>query len=154
MFLIQDENRLPLQSAVAGEGAGVWAVMEQWTPGDLLVLRVSEKRSRGVPCVIWMDLTSGAASLDQFLDGGNVLRGAAVVSTRRGRPVEDWYLDPLSEIRVGATEISADDRTLLTVTQFTTVAGRKFSVAHGFATRYARGRRIWQARRSHSGPMQ
>lgn len=45
MFLIQDGNRLPLQSAMAG--ATVWAVMEQWTPGDLLVLRVSEKRARG-----------------------------------------------------------------------------------------------------------
>ncbi|WP_321818863.1 MULTISPECIES: hypothetical protein [unclassified Burkholderia] len=151
MFLIQDENRLPLQSAVAGAGAGVWAVMEQWTPGDLLVLRVSEKRARGVSNVIWMDLTSGAASLDQFLDGDNVLRGAAVVSTRRGRPVEEWYLDPLSEIRVGATEVSESDRVLLMVTQFTTTAGRRFSVPHGFATHYARGRRVWQARGTASG---
>ena len=152
MFLIQDGNRLPLQSAMAG--AAVWAVMEQWTPGDLLVLRVSEKRARGVPCVIWTDLTSGAASLKQFLGGSNVLRGAAVVSTRRARQVDDWYLDPLSEIRVGATELGEDDHTLLTVTQFTTVTGRKFSVPSGFATRYARGRRVWQAHRSRSGSAQ
>jgi len=105
MFLIQDENRLPLSAAV-GDGAGLWAMMEQWTPGDLLVLRVSAKRTREIPRVVWMDLTFGAASLSQFLDGASVLRGAAVVSTRGVCLVENWYLDPLSEIRVGASEYS------------------------------------------------
>ncbi len=143
MFLIQDENRLPLQSALAG--AGVWAVMEQWTPGDLLVLRVSEKRTRGVPRIVWMDLTRGASSLDQFLHGTSVLRGAAVVSTCQASPAENWYLDPLSEIRVGASEFNEGHQKLFTVTQFTTTAGRKFSVPHGFATGYARGRRVWHA---------
>lgn len=143
MFLIQDDNRLPLQSAMAGDGAGIWAVMEQWTPGDLLVLRVAEKRVRGVPRVVWMDLNRGAASLDQFLDGASVLRGAAVVSTGGARLAKDWCLDPLREIRVGASEYSAGHQRLLTSTQFTTMAGRKFSVPHGFALRYARGRRVW-----------
>ncbi|WP_258397067.1 hypothetical protein [Paraburkholderia unamae] len=148
MFLIRKENRLPLQSTIAGEGAGIWAVAEQWTPGEMLVLRVSEKRARGLPSVIWMDLTSGAAALGQFLSGDNVLRGAAVVSTRRGRPVEDWYLDPLSEIRVGATEYGIDsDKQLLSVTQFTTSDGRKFSVPHALATRRARGKRVWRAKK-------
>lgn len=141
MFLIHDENRLPLPSAVAG--AGIWAVMEQWVPGDLLVLRVAEKGSRAVPRVVWMGLTRGAASLDQFLDGASVLRGAAVVSTNGLKLVENWYLDPLREIRVGATEYSENHQARLTVTQFTTTAGRKFSVPHGFASRYARGRRVW-----------
>jgi len=145
MFLIHDENRLPLPSALVGDGAGVWAVMEQWTPGDLLVLRVSEKRTRDVPRVVWMDLTFGAASLSQFLDGASVLRGAAVVSTRGVRLIENWYLDPLREIRVGASEYSESHQALLSVTQFTTSAGRKFSVPHGVATGYARGRRVWHA---------
>ncbi|WP_254776240.1 hypothetical protein [Ralstonia sp. 25mfcol4.1] len=145
MFLIQDENRLPLPSALAGDGAGVWAVMEQWTPGDLLVLRVAEKRAREIPRVVWMDLTRGAASLNQFLDGTSVLRGAAVVSTRGGCLAEDWYLDPLSEIRIGVSEHSESHQALLSVTQFTTSAGRRFSIPHGFATRYARGRRVWRA---------
>lgn len=145
MFLIQDENRLPLVSALAGEGAGVWAVMEQWVPGDLLVLRVSEKRSRQVPRTIWMDLTRGAAFLDQFLDGSSVLRGAAVVSIRGACPAEDWCLEPLREIRVGASEYSQGHQALLAVTQFTTTAGRRFSVPHGFAAGYRRGRRVLQA---------
>ncbi|GJG94340.1 hypothetical protein [Cupriavidus pauculus] len=145
MFLIQDENRLPLQSALVGDGAGVWAVLEQWTPGDLLVLRVAQKRTREIPRVVWMDLTRGAASLNQFLDGASVVRGAAVVSTRQMDHAENWHLDPLSEIRVGASEYSESHRKLLTVTQFTTTEGRKFSVPHGFATGYARGRRVWRA---------
>ncbi|MBB4513898.1 hypothetical protein [Paraburkholderia fungorum] len=143
MFLIRNENRLPLQSTTAGEVAGVWMAAEQWTSGDLLVLKVSAKRARGLPGVIWTDLRSGAASLDKFLEGNTVLRGAAVVSTRHGCAVEDWYLDPLSEIRVGATEFNERDQAWLAVTQFTTSAGRSFSVPHGLATRYARGRRVW-----------
>lgn len=144
MFLIKDENRLPFQSAVAGVGAGVWAVVEQWTPGDLLGLRVSSAGTRGIPRVVWMDLTSGAAVLDQFIDGGNVLRGAAVLNARIGCPVEEWQLHALSEIRVGATEFSELDRRLVTVTQFTTAAGQKFSVPRGFAEKHARGRRVWR----------
>lgn len=143
MFLIRDDNRLPLQSAMAGDGAGIWAVMEQWTPGDLLVLRVAEKRARGAPRVVWMDLSRGAVSLNQFLDGASVLRGAAVVSTGGARLAKDWCLDPLIEIRVGVSEYSAGHQRLLTATQFTTTAGRKFSVPHGFALRHARGRRVW-----------
>ncbi|RDU99334.1 hypothetical protein DWV00_09505 [Trinickia dinghuensis] len=145
MFLIQDQHRLPLQSAVAGEGSGVWAIVEQLAPGAMLVLRVSAARARGIPRVIWMELASAASSLDQFIGGGNVLRGSAIVSTRLDRPAEEWHLDPLSEIRVGATEFSELDRRLMTVTQFTTTQGRKFSVPGGFADRYARGRRVWHA---------
>lgn len=36
-------------------------------------------------------------------------------------------------------------------TQFTTTAGRKFSVPHSFATRYTRGRRVWLPRGTASG---
>lgn len=129
---------------MAGQGAGVWAVMEQWVPSDLLVLRVSEKRSRTAPRVVWMDLNRGSAALNHFLDGTNVLRGAAVVSTGGPRQVEDWFLDPLYEIRVGVCEYSESHHAFLTATQFTTTAGRKFSVTHGFAARYARGRRVWR----------
>ncbi|MGF6552340.1 hypothetical protein QFZ96_007476 [Paraburkholderia youngii] len=144
MFLIQPENVLPLQSAVAG--ADVCAVAEQWTPGDLLVLRVASTGAREMPSVIWMDLTAGAGSLDQFVDGEATVRGAALVSTRLSRPAEEWYLEPLSEIRIGATEFSEQDRKLFSVTQFTTAAGRKFSVPYAVATRPARGRRVWRAK--------
>jgi hypothetical protein len=146
MFFIQDEYRLPLQSAVVGSGAAVLAVVEQWSPGDLLVLRVARARARGIPSVIWMELTSGAAALDQFLGSGSVLRGAAVVSTPLNRPTDEWYVDPLDEIRVGATEFSESVGKLVTVTQFTTTGGRKISVPHSLADRRARGRRVWRAR--------
>jgi hypothetical protein len=145
MFLIQDEHRMPLQSAVVGRGAAVLAMVEQWTFGDLLVLRVARPRERGIARVMWMDLTSGAAALEQFVASTNVLRGAAVVNTQLHRPTEEWHVDPLSEIRIGATEFSERDRRLVTVTQFTTTSGRKFSVPHGFADRYARGKRVWRA---------
>ncbi|MEN7529665.1 hypothetical protein [Cupriavidus sp. DL-D2] len=92
-----------------------------------------------------MDLNRGAASLQQFLNGTDVLRGAAVVSTSGARQSGSWYLDPLREIRVGVSEYSETHEAFLTATYFTTTAGREFSVPHGFATRYARGRRIWQA---------
>jgi hypothetical protein len=144
MFLIQAENVLPLQSAVAG--ADVCAVAEQWTPGDLLVLRVGRAGERTVPSVIWMDLTSGAGSLDQFLEGDVTVRGAAVVSTRLSQPTEKWSLEPLSEIRIGATEYSEQDKKLFLIAQFTTTAGRKFSVPYAVATSPARGRRVWRAK--------
>ncbi|WP_244314851.1 hypothetical protein [Paraburkholderia unamae] len=93
-----------------------------------------------------MDLTSGAGSLDQFVDGDTAVRGAAVVNTRLSRPVDQWSLEPLSEIRIGATEFSERDNKLFSVTQFTTTAGRKFSVPYGIASRPARGRRVWRAK--------
>jgi hypothetical protein len=144
MFVIQAENILPLQSAAAG--ADVCAVAEQCTPGDLLVLRVARTGAREIPSVIWMDLTTGAGSLDQFLDGEATVRGAAVVSTRLSRPAEEWSLEPLSEIRIGATEFSERDGKLLSVTQFTTSVGRVFSVPYAVATHPARGRRVWRAK--------
>jgi hypothetical protein len=106
-----------------------------------------------MPRVVWMDLTRGAACLDQFLDGACVLRGAAVVSTGGAHLTESWSLDPLLEIRVGASEFSESHQRLLTATQFTTTAGRRISVPHGFASRHARGRRVWQAPRATDAKM-
>ncbi|WP_245641553.1 hypothetical protein [Paraburkholderia bannensis] len=93
-----------------------------------------------------MDLNSGAGSLDQFEDGEATVRGAAVVSTRLSQPTDKWSLEPLSEIRIGATEFSEPDKKLFSVTQFTTAGGRKFSVPYAVATRPARGRRLWRAK--------
>ncbi|WP_321955392.1 hypothetical protein [Paraburkholderia bannensis] len=93
-----------------------------------------------------MDLNSGAGSLDQFEGGDATVRGAAVVSTRLSQPTDEWFLEPLSEIRIGATEFSEPDQKLFSVTQFVTAAGRKFSVPYAVATRPARGRRLWRAK--------
>ena len=79
---------------------------------DLLVLRVARTGAREMPSVIWMDLSTGASSLDQFVEGEVTVRGAAVVSMRLSRPAEEWYLEPLSEIRIGATEFREQDRKL------------------------------------------
>ncbi|WP_321867138.1 hypothetical protein [Paraburkholderia tropica] len=94
-----------------------------------------------------LDLRETAPSLDQFVDGV-VLRGAAVLSTRMARAVDEWTLEPLGEIRVGATEYQADAREtrLVTVTRFTTAAGRTLSVPYALATKPARGRRLWYAK--------
>lgn len=150
MFVASENNRLP-SSAVPfqPEGAGVWGVISQLVPRDVLILRVSPRRSRDMPTIVMMDLTGSAPSLDQFADGDTVLRGAAVLSTRQAQEVEQWTLEPLSEIRVGATEYdssSGRDGLLVTVTRFTTAAGRTFSVPYAVATRPARGTRLWRAK--------
>ncbi|MGF6742937.1 hypothetical protein [Paraburkholderia atlantica] len=86
------------------EGASVWAAIEQLSPRDVLMLRVSPARSRVVPSIIMLDLFATAPYLEQFVGGEVALRGAAVLSTRRAREVEQWTLDPLSEIRIGVTQ--------------------------------------------------
>jgi hypothetical protein len=151
MFVTSEKNRLaPWEMLLPDvEGASVWAAIEQLSPRDVLMLRVSPAGSRGVRSIIMLDLFATAPYLEQFVGGDVVLRGAAVLSTRRAREVDQWTLDPLSEIRVGGTEpeqYSGGER-LLTVTRFTTAAGRTFSVPVALATRPARGRRLWRAKK-------
>ncbi|CAB3776253.1 hypothetical protein LMG28614_00177 [Paraburkholderia ultramafica] len=148
MFVTSENNRLPASEVpFVPEGSGVWGVILQLVPRDVLILRVSSRGSRGVPTIVMMDLKGSAPSLDQFADGDNVLRGAAVLSTRQAREVGQWTLEPLSEIRIGATEGGYDgDDLLVSVTQFTTEAGRRFSVPYAVATRPARGKRLWRAK--------
>ncbi|MEX3982154.1 hypothetical protein AB4Y45_24610 [Paraburkholderia sp. EG287A] len=149
MFVTSENNRLPSSALpFEPEGAGVWGVISQLFPRDVLILRVSERRSRAVPTIVMMDLAGSAQSLDQFADGDVVVRGAAVLSTRLAREVDQWTLEPVSEIRIGVTEpekYSQGER-LMTVTRFTTATGRTFSVPYSLATRRARGRRLWRAK--------
>ncbi|MGF6852949.1 hypothetical protein [Paraburkholderia sp. CI3] len=149
MFVTSEKNRLP-SSAVPFEpgGAGVWGVISQLMPRDVLILRVSPRGSRAVPTIVMMDLTGSAQSLDQFAGGDVVLRDAAVLSTKLAREVDQWTLEPLSETRVRATEPEQYSRgeRLVTVTRFTTATGRTFSVPYALATRPARGRRLWRAK--------
>ncbi|TDG22964.1 hypothetical protein EYW47_16095 [Paraburkholderia silviterrae] len=117
-------------------------------PRDVLILRVSRARSRAVPTIVMLDLPETAATLEQFVEGEVVLRDAAILSTRRAREVDQWTLDPLREIRVGVTEpeqYSQGER-LVTVTRFTTAAGRTLSVPYALAEKPARGRRLWRAK--------
>ncbi len=149
MFVTSDKNRLtawapPLDDERAG--LGVWLAMEQLLPRDVLILRVSRARSRAIPTIVMLDLTEAAPSLEQFINGDIVVRGAAVFSTRQAREVDQWTLDPLREIRVGATEYSERDQQLVAVTRFTTTAGHTFSVQYDLATRPARGTRLWRAK--------
>ncbi|WP_260426072.1 hypothetical protein [Burkholderia cenocepacia] len=97
-----------------------------------------------------MDLTATASSLGQFESDGSILRGAAILSTRYAREVEEWTLDPLNEIRVGVTEFCEQTKQLMKVTQFTMSDGRRFSVPYAMAIRTARGRRLWSAQASKS----
>ncbi|WP_245639652.1 hypothetical protein [Paraburkholderia heleia] len=95
-----------------------------------------------------LDLPETAATLEQFIEGAVVLRGAAILSTKLAREVEQWTLEPLSEIRVGVTEYEhrGTGKQLLTVTRFTTAAGRTLSVPYALAAKPARGRRLWSAK--------
>lgn len=150
MFVTSEKNRLPPWAALLDDSAGAsaWSVVEQLIPRDVLILRVSAARSRAVPTIVMLDLSATAPHLEQFVGGGVVLRGAAVLSTRRAREVDQWTLEPLGEIRLGVTESErvGSGRQLLTVTRFTTAAGRTFSVPYALATRPARGRRLWRAK--------
>jgi hypothetical protein len=148
MFVTSDKNRLPAWTPPFGElpGTGVWLAMEQLIPRDVLILRVSKARSRAIPTIVMLDLTETAPLLEHFVGADVVVRGAAVLSTRQAREVDQWTLDPLSEIRVGATEYSVRDKQLVTVTRFTTTAGHTFSVPYDLATRPARGTRLWRAK--------
>ncbi|MFM0045451.1 hypothetical protein [Paraburkholderia sediminicola] len=131
-------------------GASAWSAIEQLIPRDVLILRVSPARSRVVPTIVMLDLSETAPHLERFVGGDVVLRGAAVLSTQLAHEVDRWTLDPVSEIRVGVTEpeqYSQGER-LVTVTRFTTAAGRTFSVPCALATRPARGRRLWRAKTS------
>ncbi|WP_429562576.1 hypothetical protein [Paraburkholderia sp. MM6662-R1] len=95
-----------------------------------------------------LDLPETAATLEQFVEGEVVLRDAAILSTRLAREVDQWTLEPLCEIRVGVTEYEhrGEDKQLLTVTRFTTAAGRTLSIPYDVATQPARGRRLWRAK--------
>ncbi|MEX3939866.1 MULTISPECIES: hypothetical protein [Paraburkholderia] len=150
MFVTSEKNRLPPYALPFGEpeGATAWTAIEQLIPRDVLILRVSPARSRVVPSIVMLDLSTTAPHLEQFVGGDVVLRGAAVLSTKFAREVDRWTLDPLSEIRVGVTESErySQGERLVTVTRFTTAAGRTFSVPVALATRPARGRRLWRAK--------
>jgi hypothetical protein len=150
MFVTTEKNRVPPYALPFGEpeGATAWTAIEQLMPRDVLILRVSPPRSRVVPTILMLDLSATAPHLEQFVGRDAVLRGAAVLSTRQGREVGQWTLEPLSEIRVGATEAEqySQGERLVTVTRFTTVAGRTFSVPYALATGPARGARLWRAK--------
>lgn len=152
MFLALELNRLHPSKVPFGPipGGGAWSVIEQLLPRDVLILRVSSARSKAVPTIMMMDLTATASSLGQFENDGSILRGAAILSTRYAREVEEWTLDPLNEIRVGVTEFCEQTKQLMKVTQFTMSDGRRFSVPYAMAIRTARGRRLWSAKASKS----
>lgn len=146
MFLTCEGNRLPVQSAMAGEGAAVWAVTEMWTGGDALILQFSKSGDRGLPRTVMMDLLWSVDSLAQFVSGGLVLRGAAVLRVTPRGTSDRFSFETVREIRIGATEASPTDGGLMQVTQFTTSAGRQFSVPSALADKASRGRRIYRER--------
>jgi hypothetical protein len=150
MFLTSEKNRLPPYALPFGEseGATAWTAIEQLIPRDVLILRVSPARSRVVPTIVMLDLKATAPHIEQFVGGDVVLRGAAVLSTQLAREVDRWTLDAVSEIRIGVTEQEKYSQgvRLLSVTRFTTAAGRTLSVPYALATQPARGRRLWRAK--------
>lgn len=152
MFVTSEINRVPRFNVPFGGllDKEVWSAVQQLIPRDVLILRVSQARSRAVPTIVMLDLPATAATLEKFVGGDVVLRDAAVLSTRQAREVDQWTLDPLTEIRVGATEYEDGSvgKQLLAVTRFTTAAGRTFSVPYAVVLKHARGRRLWRAKAS------
>ena len=150
MFVTSESHRVPALNVPFGglPGRGVWSAVQQLLPRDVLILRVSQARSRAVPTIVMLDLPETAPTIGEFLGGEVVLRDAAILSTRMAREVDQWTLEPLGEIRVGVTEYEhrGTGKQLLTVTRFTTTAGRTLSVPYALATKPSRGRRLWRAK--------
>jgi hypothetical protein len=153
MFLTCEQNRLPVQSALAGEGATVSAVAEIWSGGDALILQFSRSGDRGQPRTVMLDLLWGAASLDQFASDGQVLRGAVLLRLKPQDRSGQLSFETLAEIRIGATELSETADHFVKVTRFTTSEGRQFSVPFAIAHKPSRGKRIYRERTSRSTAM-
>lgn len=154
MFVTSEKNRKPPYAMPFGSedddlpDITTWSAIEQLIPRDMLILRVSPVRSRAIPTIMLLDLSAMAPHLERLIGGDVVLRGAAVLSTQLAHEVDRWTLDPLSEIRVGVTEPEPynQGQRLVSVTRFTTAAGRTFSVPSAIAAHPARGRRLWKAK--------
>ena len=151
MFLTCEGNRLPLQSALAGEGATVWSVAEMLTGSDALILQFSKTGDRGLPRTVMIDLLWSAESLAQVVSGGHVLRGAAVLRVIPRSTSDRFSLETVREIRIGATEAGPTEGRLMQVTQFITSAGRQFSVPSALADKASRGKRIYRERAARRG---
>ena len=142
---------MPLQSALAGEGATVWSVAEMCTGSDTLILQFSKNGDRGLPRIVMMDLLWSAESLAQFVSGGHVLRGVAVLRVTPRGSSDRFSLETVREIRIGATEAGPTEGRLMQVTQFTTSGGRQFSVPSALTDKASRGKRIYRERAARRG---
>jgi hypothetical protein len=145
MFLTSDQNRLPIGTALAGTGATMWAVVEMWSGADVLILQFAATK-RGLPRVAMVDLSSGAATLEQLALEGAVVRGAAVLSAKPQHESGHWSLEPLSEIHLGATRAFDDKHPLVSFVNYTTDEGREISLPIRIAAKHSRGKRIYGTR--------
>jgi hypothetical protein len=144
MFLTCDQNRLPVQTALAGEGATVSAIAEIWSGGDALILQFSRSGERGHPRTVMMDLIWGASSLGQFATEGQVVRKAALLIVKPHGGSSQLSFETLREIRIGVTELREAEERYVKVAQFTTSGGRQFSVPFAIAHKASRGKRIYR----------
>ncbi|MFM0351589.1 hypothetical protein P0D96_47340, partial [Paraburkholderia sp. RL17-347-BIC-D] len=70
---------------------------------------------------------------------------------KRQKASDQWELEALSEIRIGATEAGDGESGYLSVTKFTTAAGRQFSIPFAATNKFSRGKRIYSAPRPQNG---
>lgn len=81
--------------------------------------------------------------------GGDALRSSepepvdALVAPIESQNVARDWLEPLSEIHLGATEALDDEHALVSFARFTAAAGEQISLPVGVADKYSRGRRIY-----------
>jgi hypothetical protein len=71
------------------------------------------------------------------------VRGAAVLSARPQHESGQWVLEPLSEIRLGATRAYDDKHPLVSFVHCTTIEGREFSLPIAIAEKHSRGKLIY-----------
>ncbi|MBF3434171.1 hypothetical protein ACGYWN_13330 [Burkholderia pseudomallei] len=122
MFATNQANALPIHSAIAGGPFTIWSIVDIWGCSDTLLLQISEGPDRGSPRKVTMvDLGEGAKVIQQCVEKGHVVRGAALLKASMNSPSRGWKLEALREIRIVAArsagaEVDGNTGTVATLT--------------------------------------
>ena len=145
MFITQENNALPLHSFFAGDGTTIWSAIEFFNPGDTLLVQFSDSSRHTIRRLVMLDLIGATQTLKQISSQGGVVRGVAVLRTKRDKSISHWVLEPIQEISVRSGPSIKGDDGAIAVTTFTTTEGRSFSMFGG-ATTVTKKQRIYKAR--------
>ncbi|MBF3754675.1 hypothetical protein [Burkholderia pseudomallei] len=117
MFATNQANALPIHSTIAGEPFTIWSIVDIWGSSDTLLLQISEGTQRGSPRKITLvDLDDGAKVIQQCVENGHVVRGAALLRVSMSCPSRAWKLEGLREIRIVAAQSAGAAEVVATLT--------------------------------------
>ncbi|UKD11119.1 hypothetical protein [Burkholderia aenigmatica] len=153
MFATNQANALPIHSAIAGEPFTIWSIVDIWGCSDTLLLQISEGSDRGSPRKITLvDLGEGAKVIQQCVEKGHVVRGAALLKASMNSPSQAWKLEALREIRIvtaqsaGTVGVGGNNGAVATLTM-ADGSERHLPVEIGIEALPKRGMRVYFERR-------